>query len=228
MAFLICSNCERLIEATGAPVGSSITCSCGNIVVVPKPGMSRTKRNVLIAVVLAFPCIGLFANTIYRFIHFADRARQSECHSNLKGLYTALKTSDHAAPGSELTFSQIGFSPERGNRYSYFLGAGPMEDRSRSQAQGSENARAIGVDTFRFQNLHVYTLEDLPRDLASQIGVTGTGKDRDFVVACAGDIDNDPSDAPDVWSIASRERTINGERVQAGEPYCHVGDHITD
>lgn len=225
---LICPNCERLLEPTGTPPGSSITCSCGNIVVVPKPGMSRNKRRILIAVVLAFPCIGLFAQATYKFIHFADRARQSECISNLKGLYTALKTSDHAAPGSELTFSQIGFSPERSNRYSYFLGAGPMEDRSRSQAQGSENARAIGVDTFRFKHLRVNTLEDLPPDLASQIGVTGTGKDRDFVVACAGDIDDDPSDTPDAWSVASRDRTINGERVQAGEPFCHVGDHITD
>jgi type IV pilus assembly protein PilA len=225
---LICSQCERLLETTGMQPGSSITCSCGNIMVVPKPGMSRTKRNILIAVVLAFPCIGLFAKATHTFIHFADRARQAECHNNLKALYTALKMSDHAAPGSELTFSQIGFSPERGNRYSYFLGAGPMEDRSRSQAQGSENARAIGVDTFRFHNLRVNTLEELPRDLASQIGVTGTRKDRDFFVACVGDIDNDPSDAPDVWSIASRERTINGERVAAGEPYCHVSDLTTD
>jgi type IV pilus assembly protein PilA len=225
---LTCPNCQRLLDTAGAPSGSSITCSCDAIVVVPKPGMSRTKRRLIIAAVLAFPCIGLFANTIHTFIHFSDRARQAECFNNLRDLYTALKTSDHDAPGSELTFSQLGFSPERANRYSYFLGAGPMEDRSRSQAQGPENARAIGVDTFRFGNLRVYTLEDLPRDLASRVGVTGTGKNRDFVVACAGDIDNDPNDTADVWSIASRARDIDGKRVEVGEPYCHVDDASTD
>lgn len=103
-----------------------------------------------------------------------------------------------------------------------------MEDRSRSQIQGSENARAIGVDTYRFPQLRVYTLEELPRDEASQIGITGTGRNRDFVVTCAGDIDNNPSDAPDVWSIASRDRTIDGEHVEAGKPYCHVSNLTTD
>jgi type IV pilin PilA len=195
---------------------------------VLKPGTSRTKRRILIAVILALPCIGFSAKVIHTFINFGARARRAECNSNLKALYNVLKVSDHAAPGTELTFSQLGFSPERGNRYSYFLGAGLMEDRSRSQLQGSENARAIGVDTYKFPQLRVYTLEDLPRDVASQIGVTGTGRNREFVVACVGDIDNDPSDAPDVWSIASRARTIAGKRVEAGEPYCHLGDLSSD
>jgi hypothetical protein len=103
-----------------------------------------------------------------------------------------------------------------------------MEDRSGAQAQGSEKARAIGVDTFKFKNLRVYTLEDLPRELASQVGVTGTWPNRQFVVACVGDIDNDPDDPPDVWSIASHERTLQGERVEAGEPYLHINDVTTD
>jgi hypothetical protein len=225
---LNCPQCQRMLPTKGSQPGTSITCECGGVVVVPKQGMSRKKRNLLIALVLAGPCIAMQVKVIHNFIHFGARARQSECNSNLKSLYTVLKASEPPTPGSELTFSQLGFSPERGNRYSYFLGAGPMEDRSRAQAQGSEKARAIGVDTFRFENLRAYTLEDLPRELASQVGVKGTGPKADFVVACAGDIDNDPSDPPDVWSIASHDRTLQGERVAAGEPYCHVEDLKTD
>jgi len=225
---LTCQQCERLIETTGSPPGTSLTCSCGTLVVVPKPGMSRTTRKALIALAVAGPCLFFSVKVTHNFINFGARARQSECLSNLRSLYTVLKASEHPTPGSELTFSQLGFSPERGNRYSYFLGAGPMEDRSRSQPQGSEKARAIGVDTSRFEDLRAYTLEDLPRELASQVGVRGTGPQADFVVACAGDIDGDPDDPPDVWSVASHARTLQGERVEAGEPYCHVGDLTTD
>jgi len=31
-----------------------------------------------------------------------------------------------------------------------------------------------------------------------------------------------------VWTVASHERTIGGERVEAGEPYLHVNDITTD
>lgn len=225
---LTCPQCERLIATKGLPSGTSLQCECGATVVVPKQGLSRKKRNLLIALVLAGPCIAFQVKVIHNFVNFGARARQSECHSNLKALYTVLMLREVPTPGSEVTFSQLGFSPERGNRYSYFLGPGPMEDRSRAQAQGTEKARAIGTDTFRFENLRAYTLEDLPRDLAAQIGVRRMGLEPNFVVACAGDIDNDPSDAPDVWTVSSHARTIEGERIEAGEPYLHVGDLATD
>lgn len=220
---LIYPKCERLPDATGAPQGSSITCSCGERVAVPKPSMSRKTRKILTAVVLAFLCIGLPVIAIPNLINFGARARQAGCYNNLKAIYTVLKMSDHVAPGSELPFSQLRFTPERANRYRYFLGAGPMEDRSRPYAQGSENARAIGADIFKLQHLRVYALKDLPRDVATQIGVTGTGRNRDFVVACAEDIDNKPGDAPDVWSIASRARTIDVERVEEVGSICLGG-----
>jgi type IV pilus assembly protein PilA len=223
-----CPECQRMLDATGLPTGTSITCPCGAVAVVPKQGLSRNKRRALIALVLAGPCLVFQAKVIHNFINFGARARQSECHSNLKAIHWVLTRSDAPTPGPELTFSELGFSPERSNRYSYFLGPGPMEDRSRAQAQGSEKARAIGTDTFRFEGLRVSTLEDLPRDLASQVGIQGTGSKRNFVVACAGDIDGNPHDTPDVWSIASHDRIIQGERVAAGEPYCHVSDVTSD
>jgi hypothetical protein len=194
--------------------------------------MSRTMLSVLIGagvVVLACPCLGvLSAIAIPNFIRFQARARQSECHTNLKSLYTGFMVSREAGPSSEFTFSQIGFSPERGNRYSYFLGQGPMEDRSGPQAQGTEQARAIGVDTFRFQGMRVYTLDDVPPQVAEQVGISGTCPDCEFTAACVGDVDNHPNDTPDVWTISSKDRTIDGVRVAAGEPYNHVNDVTQD
>jgi type IV pilus assembly protein PilA len=227
-----CPKCQRPINMTGLQPGASITCQCGNVVTVPKPGMSRTMLFVLIGaglVVLACPCLGVIsAIAIPNFIRFQARARQAECRTQIKSLFTALKVTDQPTEGAELTFSQLGFSPERSNRYSYFLGKGPMEDRSGSQAQGTEQARAIGVDTFRYPTQRVFTLADLPPEVAEQVGITGTCPDCDFTVACAGDVDNNPRDTPDVWTISSKDRSINGEPVPAGEPYNDVNDVITD
>jgi hypothetical protein len=220
-----CPKCQRSINTTGLKPGSSVECQCGNVVVVPKSGMSRTLLVVLILggfVVLACPCLA--AISIPNFIRFQARARQSECNTNLRSLYTGLRVSLPQMEGSTVSLSQIGFSPERGNRYSYFLGAGPMEDRSGMQAQGGEQTLAVGVDTFKFPNLRVYTLEDLPQEVAEQVGIQGTCPDCEFTVACAGDVDNSPEDTPDVWTVSSKDRTINGEQVPAGMPYNHVND----
>ena len=188
-----------------------------------KQGMSRTKRYVFIALGLVCLCIALAAVVLPHCIKFAARPWQEECVTNLKSLFTQLKIAPQPPPGSELTFSQIGFSPERDNRYSYFMAAGPMEDRSLVEPQGSENARAIGVDTFKFPELRVYTLDDIPRELASQVGVTGTWPNLDFVAVCVGQAGKDPKAAPEVWSVASRDRTLDGELVASGEPYRHAG-----
>lgn len=228
-----CPKCQRPIDTTGIQPGSPVTCQCGNVVVVPKPGMSRTMLFVLVgagAVVLACPCMGvLSAIAIPNFIRYQARAKQTECRTNLKSLYTALRVGGPTVEGSELTLlSQTGFSLERGNRYSYFLGKGPMEDRSGPQIQGTEQAQGVGADTFKFPNLRVYTLEDLPPQVAEQVGVSGACPDCDFTVACAGDVDNNPNDSPDVWTVSSKDRTIDGQTVRAGEPYNHVNDVTTD
>ncbi|HVG63847.1 MAG TPA: fimbrial protein [Hyalangium sp.] len=227
-----CPKCQRPIDTTGLKPGAPVTCQCGNVVAVPKPGMSRTMLFIIIGaglVVLACPCLGILsAIAIPNFVRFQARAKQAECNVNLKSLYMGLMTSAQDKQGSELTFSQIRFSPERGNRYSYFLGNGPMEDRSGPQPQGTEQARAIGADTLRFPTLRVYTLEDLPPEVASQVGIEGTCPECEFTVACAGDVDNNPNDTPDVWTVSNMDRTIDGQNVAAGQPYNHVNDVTLD
>jgi type IV pilus assembly protein PilA len=232
MTTMKCPKCQRPIDTTGLKPGSPITCQCGNVVTAPKPGMSRTMLFVLIgagAVVLACPCLGvLSAIAIPNFVRFQARSKQSECRVNLKSLYTGLMVAAQDTQGSELTVSQINFSPERGNRYSYFLGKGPMEDRSGAQPQGTEQARAVGADTFKFPTMRVYTLEDLPPEVASQVGISGTCPECEFTVACAGDVDNNSNDTPDVWTVSNKDRTIDGQPVAAGQPYNHVNDVTMD
>ncbi|WP_224243796.1 fimbrial protein [Hyalangium gracile] len=227
-----CPKCGRPIEATGLQPGSNVTCVCGNVVAVPKKGMSRTLLWVLIAggaVVLACPCLGvLSAIAIPNFIRYQARAKQAECKANLKSFYIAAQMAQESE-GSQADLSKLGFNPERGNRYAYFLGPGAMEDRSGAQATGTEGAQAIGVDTFKFPTGRELTFRDLPPEVASQVGVSGQCPDCSITMACAGDVDNNALDAPDVWSISTRERQgPQGETILAGEPYNHVNDVTSD
>jgi type IV pilus assembly protein PilA len=227
-----CPKCGRPVDVTGLQPGASVTCTCGNVLVVPKKGMSRTLLFVLIGaglVVLACPCLGILsAIAIPNFIRYQARARQAECKVNLKSFYVVTRT-DMESEGGRVDFSKLRFLPERGNRYAYFVGQGPMEDRGSPQATGTEGAQAVGVDTFKYPTLRPLTFQDLPPDVAAQVGVSGQCPDCSITIACAGDIDNVSSDSPDVWSISTKDRqTDEGELIPAGQPYNHVNDVTSD
>jgi hypothetical protein len=180
--------------------------------------MSRKMRRTLITIGLlctSLPCIG-----------GGHRTRQPECSGNLKSLFVGLRTQQQVSPATNL--DSIGFTPERGNRYAYFLGMGPMEDRSAQEAVQPAGKMGVGVDTFRYKDARNLTLQDLPPELAKLAGAQGTPPDLEFVALCAGDIDNNPLDTPDIWSIATMDRVIDGVPVAAGELYQHVNDKTTD
>lgn len=221
-----CPKCGTPIDVQGVKPGSTLVCQCGNVVVVPQGGMSRRTLYVLIAVglvVLSCPCIGILAAiAIPNFIRFQARARQAECVSNLKSFYLAQRVRDEST-GFEPVLSTLGFNPERGNRYAYFAGPGPMEDRSGAQAQGTEGAQAIGVDTFKFKGQRPITFEQLPPEAAEMVGLTGECPECDITMVCAGNIDGD--DTLDIWSVSLKDRTsTDGSLIAGGEPYHHLDD----
>jgi hypothetical protein len=183
--------------------------------------MSRKMRRTLITVGLlctSLPCIGGY--------HHRSRTRESECNINLKSLFTGLRTQQSL--DDSVNLDSIGFLPERGNRYAYFLASGPMEDRSAEAATNVVGNMSVGVDIFRHKGARNLTLEDLPLHLARLAGPRGTAPNLEFIALCAGDIDDEPMDTPDIWSIATMDRVIDGEPVAAGETYRHVNDRTTD
>jgi type IV pilus assembly protein PilA len=115
--------------------------------------MTQTRRNrgfTLIELMIVVAIIGILAAiAIPNFIRFQARARQSEANTNLKSLFTGLRTQQRKPPAAIRATS---FAPERGNRYSYHLedGCSSFEDRSTVDAVQNNTDTCVGVDTFKF------------------------------------------------------------------------------
>jgi len=203
--------------------------------------MTQTRRNrgfTLIELMIVVAIIGILAAiAIPNFIRFQARARQSEANTNLKSLFTGLRTQQRMPPERIRATS---FSPERGNRYSYHLddACGSYENRSGIDAVQNDDDTCVGVDTFKFAgfpdffpvvplNAATWNAKATTNGLAQASGIEGNQDSWDFLAYAMGDVDNKPDlDAPDAWSIASSDGQLTAEcpgggpeNVAAGEPF---------
>jgi type IV pilus assembly protein PilA len=205
--------------------------------------MNQTRRNrgfTLIELMIVVAIIGILAAiAIPNFIRFQARARQSEVNTNLKSLFTGLRTQQKMPPSS---IRATGFAPERGNRYTYKVGdCGAIEDRSQIDAEQHNDDTCIGADVFKFGagfpsdgNFETVALtgpqwnqKGTDNGVSANPGIYGTPASWDFLAYGAGDVDNTiTDDTADSWSISSADGTLtavcpagNAENVAAGEPF---------
>ena len=206
--------------------------------------MTQTRRNrgfTLIELMIVVAIIGILAAiAIPNFVRFQARARQSEVHSNLKSLFTGLRTLQRMPQG---TIRATGFAPERGNRYSYHLSmdcTGGFENREDQEANAGNQDTCVGVDNYRFQFGVVGFFPPQPAPAADwgtssplltnvAAGIYGTDAQWGFIAYGAGDVDNTPdptADLPDTWVIGSHDAQLGAAcpeatavRVAAGEPH---------
>jgi prepilin-type N-terminal cleavage/methylation domain-containing protein len=209
--------------------------------------MTQTRRNrgfTLIELMIVVAIIGILAAiAIPNFIRFQARARQSESNTNLKSLFTGLRTQQRKPPSAIRATS---FAPERGNRYSYHLedSCASFEDRSGVDAVQNNTDTCVGVDTFKFTSFPTtFTIEPLTSaswnskcqadGLALASGIYGSQDDWCFLAYAAGDVDNKPTnDKADTWSISSSDGQLQAgcpstgaaENVAAGEPFLIYND----
>ncbi len=153
-------------------------------------------------------------------------SKEYEARSNLKSLYTAERALMQERDKFSNDFVELGFFPERGNRYAYFLGSGARQDRTTSAFSSAGAFESIGVDVFKHGKKHpeiVFPM--LPKTFAGnvRIGVTGECPNCQFVAAAAANLDSDAT--LDVWSIASFERVApDGTTIPAGLPFWEIRD----
>ena len=166
--------------------------------------------------------IGVLASiAIPSFLRFQARARQAEVGSNLKSLYTSMRTLQRKPV---VDVHATGFTPERGNRYSYHLedSCTSFEDRGTQHPTIHPHDTCIGADTFKNSafpdtftpvNPSTASWNNAPA-WSTSAGIFGdevTGTSWRFA---AGDVDNNPGDGADTWLISSAE----GEAPPAARP----------
>jgi type IV pilus assembly protein PilA len=214
--------------------------------------MTQTRRNrgfTLIELMIVVAIIGILAAiAIPNFIRFQARARQSEVNTNLKSLFTGLRTQQRKPPAAIRATS---FAPERGNRYSYHLenSCSPSyEKRDNVDTVQNNTDTCIGTDQFKFTSFPAFfTVETLVgptwnmkatvNGMPSNAGIYGSAESWDFLAYGAGDVDNTlGSDRADTWVISSSDGQLAAtcpaagatENVAAGEPFNNYNDVSCD
>src|SRR5438045_9605106 len=93
----------------------------------------------LIELMVAVAIVGILsAIAIPNFSKFQARSKQSEAKANLKALFTAEKAFMQEKDRYSALVGEMGFSPERNNRYAYYLsGTHTLDNRTGTTATTS-------------------------------------------------------------------------------------------
>ena len=164
------------------------------------------------------------------FNYYIPVSRQSEAIANLKAMYTAEKAYYQEKNAYETHILDIGFEPERNNRYRYVLTADPVaiEDRSTALLFSSNTYQGVDADVFKYPLLIYPKITSGPCVGTPAWGVSPGGTS--FTGAAYGNIDGDGT--LDVWTVSTDARWLSGSDcdavgyVPAGEPANERNDLI--
>jgi type IV pilus assembly protein PilA len=198
--------------------------------------MNQTSKGftlIELMVVIAIVAI-LSAIATARFASSQARSKQSEAMTNLRAMFAAEKAFSAEKGRYSVFTGEIGFSPERNNRYAYWVGsAGTMESRTGTTIGSAPNNESISYDLFKYGTtppffmMSTTSTPTAPAGIctADVAGFNGT----EWTGYAQGQIDTD--DVLDLWSISTVSRVTTAAPCAspatnnpAGEPLVETND----
>ena len=189
----------------------------------------KKKGFTLIELMIVVAIIGILAAiAIPNFIKFQARSKQSEPKANLKALFVAQKSYFAEKDSFSSNVVDIGFIPERGNRYSVANGGALANWSDRSAATEAVVATTQGFATDTFKGFAASTALAITNvtasasvtgggtcTIAADVGCVTTGNNGAFFGLAAANIDNDTT--IDTWCVSSMSVVVAANAAVGSE-----------